>query len=162
MQTIALLFFTWALIALTMIDVDTMLLPDDITLPLMWAGLIINSFGLITDFHSAFWGAVAGYGVLWAVFWLFKAVTGKDGMGYGDFKLLAAIGAWLGWQSLPLVILLSSLVGAVIGISLIMFRNQDNQTPIPFGPYLAIAGWIAMMWGEAITSYYLRISGINS
>ncbi|BFM10855.1 type IV prepilin peptidase/methyltransferase PilD [Simiduia litorea] len=162
LQTIALLFFTWSLIALTMIDVDTMLLPDDITLPLMWAGLIINSFGLITDFHSAFWGAVAGYGVLWSVFWLFKAITGKDGMGYGDFKLLAAIGAWLGWQSLPLVILLSSLVGAVIGIGLIMLRNQDNQTPIPFGPYLAIAGWIAMMWGDAITGYYLQISGINN
>ena len=162
LQTLALLFFTWSLIALTMIDIDTMLLPDDITLPLMWAGLIINSFGLLTDFQSAFWGAVAGYGVLWSVFWLFKAVTGKDGMGYGDFKLLAAIGAWLGWQSLPLVILLSSLVGAVIGISLILFRDQDKQIPIPFGPYLAIAGWIAMMWGESITEFYLQISGINT
>ncbi|MBB3169090.1 prepilin peptidase [Simiduia aestuariiviva] len=161
LEMLVMLPFTWALITLTMIDADTMLLPDDITLPLLWAGLIINSFGWITDFQSAFWGAVLGYGVLWSVFWLFKLVTGKEGMGYGDFKLLAALGAWLGWQALPLVILLSSLVGAVIGISMIMLRGQDKQIPIPFGPYLAIAGWIAMMWGDQITAYYLAASGIS-
>ncbi|WP_305879920.1 A24 family peptidase [Simiduia sp. 21SJ11W-1] len=160
LEMLLMLPFTWALITLTMIDADTMLLPDDITLPLLWAGLILNSFGLITDFHSAFWGAVLGYGVLWSVFWLFKLVTGKEGMGYGDFKLLAAMGAWLGWQSLPLIILLSSLVGAVIGISMIVIRGQDKQIPIPFGPYLAIAGWIAMMWGDQIIAGYLAASGI--
>lgn len=162
LEMLLMLPFTWALITLTMIDADTMLLPDDITLPLLWTGLILNSFGLITDFHSAFWGAVLGYGVLWSVFWLFKLITGKEGMGYGDFKLLAALGAWLGWQSLPLIILLSSLVGAVIGVGMILLRGQDKQIPIPFGPYLAIAGWIAMMWGDQITASYLAFSGIDS
>ena len=127
---------TWALIALTWIDYDTYLLPDNITLPLLWAGLIVNYFGLFTSLQSALWGAVAGYLVLWSVFWLFKLVTGKEGMGYGDFKLLAALGAWLGWEMLPVIILLSSLVGAIIGIAMIVFADHEKSKPIPFGPYL--------------------------
>lgn len=154
---LAALVLTWALIALTMIDLDTYLLPDDITLPLLWLGLIVNSFGLFTDLASAFWGAVAGYLTLWSVYQLFKLLTGKEGMGYGDFKLLAALGAWMGWQMLPQIILLSSLVGAVIGITLIIVRGRDRNIPIPFGPYLAIAGWIAFIWGDRINATYLKI-----
>lgn len=161
-ETIALLLLSWTLIALTLIDADTMLLPDNLTLPLMWAGLVVNYFGYVTDFDSAFWGAIAGYGVLWLVFWGFKLLTGKDGMGYGDFKLLAALGAWLGWQSLPLIILLSSFVGAAWGLSQVLLRGRDNQQPMPFGPYLAVAGWIAMMWGEQLTSLYLNLTGIGN
>lgn len=151
------LVFSWCLIALTMIDLDTYLLPDDITLPLLWLGLIANSFGLFTDLTSAFWGAVAGYLSLWVVYKLFKLLTGKEGMGYGDFKLLAALGAWMGWQMLPQIILLSSLVGAIIGISMIALRGRDKNIPIPFGPYLAIAGWIAFIWGDNINSAYLKL-----
>lgn len=147
--------FTYALIALSMIDYDTQLLPDDITLPLLWAGLIVNYFGFITTLENALWGAILGYLSLWSVYQGFKLVTGKEGMGFGDFKLLAALGAWLGWQILPLVIILSSLAGAIIGGSLILF-GRDKSQPIPFGPYLAIAGWIAMLWGEQITFAYLR------
>lgn len=154
---LAALVFTWSLIALTMIDFDTYLLPDDITLPLLWLGLIANSFNLFTDLPSALWGAIAGYLSLWAVYKLFKAVTGKEGMGYGDFKLLAALGAWMGWQMLPQIILLSSLVGAVIGLTLIVIRGRDKNIPIPFGPYLAIAGWIAFVWGDEINQTYLRL-----
>lgn len=151
------LVLTWCLIALTMIDVDTYLLPDDIVLPLLWIGLIANSFGLFTDLSSALWGAVAGYLTLWSVYQLFKLITGKEGMGYGDFKLLAALGAWMGWQMLPQIILLSSLVGAVIGISLMVIRGRDKNIPIPFGPYLAIAGWIAFIWGNEINRTYLQL-----
>ncbi len=154
---LAALVFTWSLIALTMIDFDTYLLPDDITLPLLWLGLIINSFTIFTDLQSALWGAVAGYLSLWSVYKLFKLLTGKEGMGYGDFKLLAALGAWMGWQMLPQIILLSSLVGAVIGISLIVIRGRDKNIPIPFGPYLAIAGWIAFVWGDTINQTYLKL-----
>jgi len=154
---LAALVFTWSLIALTMIDVDTYLLPDDITLPLLWLGLIANSFGAFTDLPSALWGAVAGYLALWCVYKLFKLLTGKEGMGYGDFKLLAALGAWMGWQMLPQIILLSSLVGAVIGISMIVIRGRDKNIPIPFGPYLAIAGWIAFIWGDTINQTYLKL-----
>ncbi len=154
---LAALVFTWSLIALTMIDFDTYLLPDDITLPLLWLGLIANSFNLFTDLPSALWGAIAGYLSLWAVYKLFKLVTGKEGMGYGDFKLLAALGAWMGWQMLPQIILLSSLVGAVIGLTLIVIRGRDKNIPIPFGPYLAIAGWIAFVWGDEINQTYLRL-----
>lgn len=154
---LAALVFTWSLIALTMIDFDTYLLPDDITLPLLWLGLIINSFTIFTDLPSALWGAVAGYLSLWSVYKLFKLLTGKEGMGYGDFKLLAALGAWMGWQMLPQIILLSSLVGAVIGISLIVIRGRDKNIPIPFGPYLAIAGWIAFVWGDTINQTYLKL-----
>lgn len=154
---LAALVFTWSLIALTMIDFDTYLLPDDITLPLLWIGLIVNSFNSFTDLPSALWGAVAGYLSLWSVYKLFKLLTGKEGMGYGDFKLLAALGAWMGWQMLPQIILLSSLVGAVIGISLIIIRGRDKNIPIPFGPYLAIAGWIAFVWGDTINHAYLKL-----
>lgn len=161
LTTLALMAFTWVLIALTLIDADTMLLPDNLTLPLLWAGLLVNYFGVVTDFHSAFWGAVAGYGVLWGVFWLFKLITGKEGMGYGDFKLLAALGAWLGWQMLPVIVLLSSLVGAVVGIAMIVIVGRDKQIPIPFGPYLAAAGWLAMMWGDQLINSYLQFAGLQ-
>ncbi len=153
--TLACLGFTWALIALTMIDADTQLLPDNITLPLLWAGLIANYFGLLTTLESALWGAVAGYLSLWSVYWLFKLITGKEGMGYGDFKLLAALGAWLGWQMLPIVILLSSVVGAIIGIIMMLIKGRDRNIPIPFGPYLAIAGWVALIWGHTISQAWL-------
>lgn len=151
------LIFTWSLITLTMIDLDTYLLPDDITLPLLWLGLIANSFGAFTDLPSALWGAIAGYLSLWSVYQFFKLVTGKEGMGFGDFKLLAALGAWMGWQMLPQIILLSSLVGAVIGIGMMILRGRDKNIPIPFGPYLAIAGWIAFVWGDAINQAYLKL-----
>lgn len=151
------LLFVFAMIALTFIDLDTFYLPDDITLPLLWAGLLLNLGTTYVDLQSAVIGAACGYLALWSVFWLFKLVTGKEGMGYGDFKLLAAIGAWLGWQMLPLVILLSSLVGAVIGIGLMIFARHGRETPIPFGPYLAIAGLIALFHGEAINRHYFNL-----
>jgi len=151
--------FAWALLALTAIDLDTQLLPDDITLPLLWAGLLINMSGTFVPLRTALIGAVAGYLALWLVYWGFKLATGKEGMGYGDFKLLAAIGAWLGWQKLPLVILLSSVVGAVVGISLIVLARHGRDKPIPFGPYLAAAGLIALFWGEDITRRWLPILG---
>ena len=149
------LLFTWAMIALTFIDLDTCYLPDSITLPLLWLGLLLNLNGTFAPLSAAVIGAAAGYLSLWAVYWAFKWATGKEGMGYGDFKLLAAIGAWLGWQMLPLTILLSSLVGAVIGISLIVFAGRGRSVPIPFGPYLAIAGMIALLHGPALTRAYL-------
>jgi leader peptidase (prepilin peptidase)/N-methyltransferase len=151
------ILFVWAMIALTFIDLDTFYLPDDITLPLLWAGLLFNLGNAHTDLQSAVIGAAAGYLALWSVFWLFKLATGKEGMGYGDFKLLAAIGAWLGWKILPLVILLSSLVGAVIGIGLMVFARHGRETPIPFGPYLAIAGVIALFFGDTINRQYLNL-----
>jgi len=155
----AMLVLTWALISLSLIDADTQLLPDAIVLPMLWLGLIANSFTLFTDLQTALWGAVAGYLSLWVVFWAFKLATGKEGMGYGDFKLLAMLGAWGGWQILPLTILLSSLVGAILGIIILKSRGQSNATPLPFGPYLAIAGWIALIWGDTITGKYLQIAG---
>lgn len=155
----AMLLLTWGLISLSLIDADTQLLPDVLVLPLLWLGLIVNSFGLFTDLTTALWGAVFGYLSLWSVYWAFKLVTGKEGMGYGDFKLLAMLGAWGGWQVLPLTILLSSLVGAVLGIIILKARSQSNATPLPFGPYLAIAGWIALIWGETITGTYLQFAG---
>ena len=159
LATAGMLVLTWALVCLSMIDADTQLLPDIIVLPLLWLGLILNSFGVYTDLNTALWGAVAGYLSLWSVYWLFKLVTGKEGMGYGDFKLLAMLGAWGGWQVLPLTILLSSLVGAVLGLIILKARGANNSTPLPFGPYLAIAGWIALIWGETITGHYLRFAG---
>ena len=148
---------TWGLMALALIDYDTQLLPDDITLPLLWFGLAVNYFGVVTNLADAFVGACAGYLVFWTVFQLFKLITGKDGMGYGDFKLLSMLGAWMGWQALPLIIILSSFSGALIGGSLILMgRARDN--PIPFGPYLAIAGWITLIWGEQITLAYLQFT----
>jgi leader peptidase (prepilin peptidase)/N-methyltransferase len=151
------LIFTWALLALAFIDLDTFFLPDDITLPLLWTGLLFNLWGVFTDLQSAVIGAIGGYMALWSVFWLFKFATGKEGMGYGDFKLLAAIGAWLGWKMLPLTILLSSFVGAAIGILLMVVARHGRNVPIPFGPYLAIAGLIALLYGDAINKYYLDI-----
>jgi len=152
---LASLALNWSLIALAWIDFDTQLLPDAITLPLLWLGLAVNIFGTYVDLKSAVVGAMAGYLSLWSVYWLFKLATGKEGMGYGDFKLLGAPGAWLGWQMLPAVILLSSLVGAVVGIALILVAGRGRSVPIPFGPYLAAAGVIALYWGPAITGAYL-------
>lgn len=147
--------FTFALIALTFIDFDTQLLPDDITLPLLWLGLLFNLNNGFTDIKSAVIGAVAGYLILWSIYWAFKLVTGKEGMGYGDFKLLAAIGAWFGWQLLPAVILLSSVLGAVIGIGLIVLTKRGREVPMPFGPFLAIAGIAALFLGQQLAHYYL-------
>ena len=154
-QTAGSLCLLWALIALTFIDYDTQLLPDTITLPLLWAGLAFNLFGTFVSLPSAVVGAMAGYLSLWSVYWLFKLATGKEGMGYGDFKRLAALGAWLGWQMLPAIILLSSLVGAIVGIALIVIARHGRNVPIPFGPYLAAAGAIALFWGKDITNAYL-------
>jgi leader peptidase (prepilin peptidase) / N-methyltransferase len=159
-QTGCALLLTWSLIALSFIDIDHHLLPDSITLPILWLGLFLSVFGLFTDSHASIVGAIAGYLTLWSVFHLFKLLTGKEGMGYGDFKLLALFGAWLGWQSLPAIILLSSLVGAVIGLAMIIFSRHDRNTPIPFGPYLAAAGWIALIWGTDINRFYLNIAGL--
>ncbi|RRV06138.1 prepilin peptidase [Pseudomonas sp. v388] len=160
-QTAAMLVLTWGLLAMSMIDVDHQLLPDSLVMPLLWLGLIVNSYGLFTSLSDALWGAVAGYLLLWSVFWLFKLVTGKEGMGYGDFKLLAMLGAWGGWQILPLTILMSSLVGAVLGVIMLRVRRVEAGTPIPFGPYLAIAGWIALLWGGQITDSYLQFAGFR-
>lgn len=160
-QAGAVLVLSWGLLSMSLIDADHQLLPDAIVLPLLWLGLIVNAFGLFASVTDALWGAVAGYLVLWTVFWLFKLVTGKDGMGYGDFKLLAMLGAWGGWQILPLTILLSSIVGAVLGLILLRLRNVETSTPIPFGPYLALAGWIALLWGDQITTSYLQIAGFR-
>ncbi len=154
LQTAFALLLTWALIALSMIDIDCQLLPDDITLPFLWLGLALNLFGLFTDIQSSLIGAMLGYGILWSVYVLFKAVTGKEGMGFGDFKLLAMLGAWLGWQVLPLIIILASLTGAIIGIGMIVLRHHERRTPIAFGPYLAIAGWVALIWGAWIMNQY--------
>jgi leader peptidase (prepilin peptidase)/N-methyltransferase len=145
------------MIALAFIDFDTFYLPDSITLPLLWTGLLFNLDGTFTDIHSAVIGAAAGYLTLWGVFWAYKLATGKEGMGYGDFKLLAAIGAWLGWKMLPLVILVSSFFGAAIGIGLIVFARRGSNVPIPFGPYLVIAGLVALFWGEPLTRHYLNL-----
>jgi leader peptidase (prepilin peptidase)/N-methyltransferase len=147
--------FTFALISLTFIDFDTQLLPDDITLPLLWLGLLFNLNNGFIDIKSAVVGAIAGYLILWFIYWAFKLVTGKEGMGYGDFKLLAAIGAWFGWQLLPAVILLSSVLGAVIGISLILFTKRGREIPMPFGPFLAIGAIAALFLGPQLASYYL-------
>jgi len=162
------LLLTWSLIALTVIDLDHQLLPDGITLPLMWAGLLaavtigsVAANPLPVSTNDALIGASAGYLSLWLVFHTFRLITGKEGMGYGDFKLFAALGAWLGWKLLPLVILLSAATGAVIGISMIVLRGRDRSAPMPFGPYLAAAGWLSMMYGDALVSSYLRLSGLK-
>lgn len=154
------LLLTYALITLTMIDFDHQLLPDNITLPFVWLGLLLSVFDIFTSMRSSILGAIAGYLILWTVYQVFKWVTGKEGMGYGDFKLLALLGAWMGWQALPAIILLSSLVGAVVGISLIVFARRDRRIPIPFGPYLATAGWIYLLWGAQLNAAYLHWSGI--
>ncbi|MFP3977855.1 prepilin peptidase [Marinobacter sp. KMM 10035] len=159
-STLLALLLVWALIALTVIDFDTQLLPDSITLPLMWLGLMLSYFGYLGDFNSAFLGAVVGYLSLWSVYWLFKLATGKEGMGHGDFKLLAALGAWLGWELLPVVILLSSAVGAVVGISLMVFKKHGREVPIPFGPYLAAAGLLCLWFGIEIQEFWYGLLGI--
>jgi leader peptidase (prepilin peptidase)/N-methyltransferase len=158
-QTVAALGFTWTLLALTLIDLDHKLLPDSLTLPLLWAGLLVNlpyenGVGLFASLTASVIGAAAGYLSLWSVYQIFKLITGKEGMGYGDFKLLAAIGAWLGWQLLPVVILLSAVVGSVVGIAMIVFGGRSSQTAIPFGPYLAAAGFIALLWGQQLVELY--------
>ena len=160
-QAGGMLLLTWGLLAMSLIDADHQLLPDALVLPLLWLGLILNHFGLFTSLEDALWGAVAGYLSLWSVYWLFKLITGKEGMGYGDFKLLAMLGAWGGWQILPLTILLSSLVGAVVGVIVLNVRNAKTSTPLPFGPYLAIAGWIALLWGGQITDFYWQFVGLK-
>jgi leader peptidase (prepilin peptidase)/N-methyltransferase len=149
--------FLWVLVALTFIDFDTQLLPDNLTLPLLWAGLFANLVGAVPSviLRDAVIGAIAGYLLLWLIYWAFKLIRGKEGMGYGDFKLLAALGAWLGWQMLPLIVLLSSVVGAAIGISLVAFKGRDHQIPLAFGPYLAIAGAIALFFGKPLVALYL-------
>lgn len=152
---LATLLFIYFLIAMTFIDADTQLLPDDLTLPLLWCGLLFNMNASFVPLEEAVIGAVAGYLSLWSVYWLFKLATGKEGMGYGDFKLLAALGAWMGWKMLPIIILLSSVVGAIVGVSLIVFTKRGRDNPIPFGPYLAVAGLIALLYGKSLTQAYL-------
>jgi len=153
------LVLTWILIALTFIDLDKLLLPDQLTLPLLWLGLLLNISGQFVALSDAVIGAAAGYMVLWTLYWAFKLLTGKEGMGYGDFKLLAAFGAWLGWQSLPLILILSSCVGAIFGITLIIMKRHQQAKPMPFGPYLAVAGWIALIWGTQLNNWYLGLIG---
>jgi leader peptidase (prepilin peptidase)/N-methyltransferase len=155
LETLLLLLLTWGLVCLTLIDFDHMLLPDQIVMPLLWLGLLVNINGTFVSLNDAVIGAAIGYLSLFSVFWLFKLLTGKEGMGYGDFKLFALFGAWIGWQLLPILILMASVVGAVIGISLMLFKNHKREQAIPFGPYLAIAGWITLLWGEGIWSWYL-------
>jgi leader peptidase (prepilin peptidase)/N-methyltransferase len=155
------LVFTWILLALAVIDLNTQLLPDDLTLPLLWLGLLLSLCGIFATPAAAIIGAAAGYLSLWTVYHVFRLLTGKEGMGYGDFKLLAALGAWMGWVALPGIILLSSLVGALVGITLIIVRRQDRSVPIPFGPYLAAAGWIMLLWGDVLRQSYWHLSGIQ-
>lgn len=154
------MLLTWSLVALTMIDADHQLLPDDITLPLLWLGIVFNLADTYVTLEASVLGAIVGYLSLWSVYWLFKLLTGKEGMGYGDFKLLAALGAWLGWQAIPLIILLSSVVGAVVGIALMVLQRRGKDIPIPFGPYLAVAGWIGLLWGDQLTALYLGGTGL--
>ena len=159
-ETFFALLLTWSLIALSGIDFDHQLLPDAITLPMLWLGLLLSLFTIFTSSHASIIGAVAGYLSLWIVYQIFKLLTGKEGMGFGDFKLLALFGAWLGWQYLPLILLLSSLVGAVVGTAMIFLVKRDRNIPIPFGPYLAAAGWIALLWGNQINQLYLNYAGL--
>jgi len=158
LQTAFALLLTWGLISASLIDLDHQLLPDSITLPLLWLGLFISLFGIFTDTRSSIIGAISGWLALWLVYIIFKRITGKEGMGFGDFKLLAALGAWLGWQVLPAIVLLASLVGAMAGITMMVFFNHARSAPIPFGPYLAAAGWIALLWGEDLINYYLSLA----
>ena len=151
------LVFTWTLIALTFIDADTTLLPDSLTLPLLWLGLIVNMWAVFTMLNDAVMGAVAGYLILWSIYWLFKLLTGKEGMGYGDFKLLAALGAWFGWKMLLPIVLMSSIVGAAVGVVLIFLARRGRDIPIPFGPYLAAAGFIALLYGNALVSHFVPL-----
>lgn len=158
-QTLLALVLTWCLLALSLIDAEHQLLPDVLVLPTLWLGLVVNAFGVFVPLADALWGAVVGYLSLWSVYWLFRLVTGKEGLGYGDFKLLALLGAWGGWQVLPLTLLLSSVVGAVIGLCLLRLRKASLGATMPFGPYLAIAGWIAWLWGDEIYASYMQLLG---
>lgn len=158
-EALGVMLLTWGLIALSLIDAKHQLLPDVLVLPLLWLGLIVNAFGLLVPLSDALWGAVAGYLSLWSVYWVFKLITGKEGMGFGDFKLLAMLGAWGGWQILPLTLMLASLVGALIGLTLVRFKRTQMGAALPFGPYLAIAGWIALLWGDEIVASYLQLLG---
>ncbi|MBS0289182.1 MAG: prepilin peptidase [Proteobacteria bacterium] len=159
-QTIGALFLTWSLIVLAAIDLEHQILPDDITLPLLWLGLLVNSQELFTSLNSALLGVVGGYLFLWSIYWIFKLITHKEGMGYGDFKLLAMLGAWVGWQALPIIILLSSFCGALVGISLVALKRHERSQPIPFGPFLALAGWITLIWGDKLSHLYLSFAGL--
>ncbi len=156
LQALCAMPLIWALICLSLIDLQHTLLPDDITLPVMWLGIACNIFGIFTDLHASVIGAMLGYGVLWMIFTIFKAVTGKEGIGYGDFKLLALLGAWLGWQALPLIVILSSVAASILGIIMIAFGDRTKETPFPFGPYLAVSGWIVLLWGHDLTDVYLH------
>lgn len=160
-QAGALLLLGWGLLAAGLIDADEQLLPDVLILPLLWLGLIANSKGLFVNLQDALWGAILGYLSLWLVYWAFKLVTGKEGMGHGDFKLLATFGAWGGWQVLPMTIVMSSVVGAILGAILLRWRNAERGTPFAFGPFLAIAGWVALIWGDTLTKTYLHITGLG-
>jgi leader peptidase (prepilin peptidase)/N-methyltransferase len=150
------MLFTWSLLAMSVIDYDHKILPDDITLPMLWLGIIANMFGIFTDIQSSLYGAIFGYLSLWLVYILFKVFTGKEGMGFGDFKLLAMLGAWLGWQFLPLIIIASSLFGTFVGGGLILFKSHNRAQPIPFGPYLALAGFISLLYGQELINFYLN------
>ena len=160
--TLAALILVWSLVVLALIDFDHQLLPDDITIPLLWLGLLVNTLdlGFGVSLTEAVIGAIGGYLVLWGFYWIFKLVTGKEGMGYGDFKLLAALGAWMGWQMLPLIVLLSAGTGAIIGITMLVLKRQDRNQPVPFGPYLAGGGWLALLWGTDLNQFYLAIAGL--
>ncbi|KTB68542.1 MULTISPECIES: prepilin peptidase [Pseudomonas] len=160
-QAGAVMLLSWGLLAMSLIDVDHQLLPDVLVLPLLWLGLVLNSGGLLATLPDALWGAVIGYISLWTVFWVFKVITGKDGMGYGDFKLLALLGAWGGWQILPMTLLIASLLGVFAGLVLMRLRKSPASVPMPFGPCLAIAGWIALLWGGQITDFYLQSVGFR-
>lgn len=161
LQALCAIILTWALIALTFIDFDHQLLPDDIVLPMLWFGLALNLVPLFSSLQDAVIGAIAGYLSLWSVFQLFKILTGKEGMGHGDFKLLALFGAWLGWQFLPQIILVSTLLGSIVGVLLMITKKMKSETAIPFGPYIALAGWIALLWGQNINDWYFKFSGLS-
>lgn len=160
-EAAAALILTWGLIVLAGIDIDTQLLPDSITLPLLWLGLLLSLAGGFASPRDAILGAALGYLFLWTIYQVFKLITGREGMGYGDFKLFALFGAWLGWQALPMILILSSVVGAIIGLALLTRRGQDRHTPLPFGPYLAAAGWLALLWGDSLNGAYLQWSGLG-
>ena len=161
-QTVAGLGLTWSLVALSFIDLDRQLLPDTITLPVLWIGLFLSLFSVFADTHSSLLGAILGYLILWSVYHLFKLVTGKEGMGHGDFKLLALLGAWLGWAQIPAIVLISSLAGAVTGIAMIVLARHDHRVPIPFGPFLAFAGWITLLWGDVISVALFRFTNLSA
>jgi leader peptidase (prepilin peptidase)/N-methyltransferase len=160
-QCLAALIFTWALISLTIIDIEHQLLPDDITLAMLWLGLLVNIPHLFVSINDAIIGVIVGYLFLWSIYWIFKLITHKEGMGYGDFKLLAMLGAWLGWQALPKIILISSMVGAIVGVTLIVLKRHSREKPLPFGPFLAMAGWISLIWGDKLSRLYFSMFGLS-